>query len=77
MDQSILIQAGASATTVTILFVLAYVYKMVNHKRLRSNCCGQRLDVSVDIDNTTPIDVKTQNPSQDSNVNGVVSAAKA
>jgi len=76
MDQSILIQAGASATTITIFIVLAYVYKMVNHRRVRSNCCGKRLDVSLDIDSTTPIDVKTQNPLE-STVNGVVGTTKA
>lgn len=75
MDQSILIQAGASATTITIFIVLAYVYKMVNHRRVRSNCCGKRLDVSLDIDSTTPIDVKTH-PSQ-STVDGVVGTTKA
>lgn len=76
MDQSILIQAGASATTITIFIVLAYVYKMVNHRRVRSNCCGKRLDVSLDIDSTTPIDVKTQNPLE-STVNGIVGTTKA
>jgi hypothetical protein len=26
----------------------------INHKRIRSNCCGIRQEVSIDIDNTTP-----------------------
>ena len=26
----------------------------INHRRIRSNCCGKALDVSVDIENTTP-----------------------
>lgn len=26
----------------------------VNHKRIRSNCCGKPIVVSVDIENTTP-----------------------
>lgn len=62
MDQSILIQAGASATTISILFVLAWIYKTVNHKRLRSRCCGHDLDASVDIEDTTPKDKETTNP---------------
>jgi hypothetical protein len=62
MDQSILIQAGASATTISILFVLAWIYKTVNHKRLRSHCCGHDLDASVDIEDTTPKEKETTNP---------------
>lgn len=26
----------------------------INHRRLRSNCCGKALDMSVDIESTTP-----------------------
>jgi hypothetical protein len=54
MDQSVLIQAGASATTISILFILAYIYKAVNHHRIRSRCCGYHLDASVDVEETTP-----------------------
>lgn len=61
MDQSILIQAGASATTISILFILGWIYKTVNHRRLRSKCCGVDLDASIDIEDTTPKDVK-ENP---------------
>jgi len=27
---------------------------VVNHRRIRSNCCGRQASVSLDIDNTTP-----------------------
>jgi hypothetical protein len=54
MDQSILIQAGASATTISIIFILGYIYKTVNHRRVRSRCCGHDLDASLDIEETTP-----------------------
>ena len=27
---------------------------IVNHKRIRSNCCGKKAEVSLDIENTTP-----------------------
>jgi hypothetical protein len=26
----------------------------INHKRVRSNCCGTKLETSLDIENTTP-----------------------
>ena len=70
MDQSVLIQAGASATTISIIFILGYVYKMVNHHRIRSRCCGHNLDASLDVEETTPkstvVDLQTRQvqPSQ-------------
>jgi hypothetical protein len=30
------------------------VFAVVNHKRIRSNCCGVKLESSLDIENTTP-----------------------
>jgi len=35
--------------------ILGAVYTAVNHKRVRSRCCGKTLDMSVDVENTTPI----------------------
>jgi hypothetical protein len=28
---------------------------VINHKRIRSNCCGRRAEASFDIDNTSPV----------------------
>lgn len=30
------------------------VVGVVNHKRIRSNCCGKKAEVSLDIETTTP-----------------------
>jgi len=30
------------------------IYGVVNHKRVRSNCFGRKLEVSLDIESTTP-----------------------
>ena len=27
---------------------------IINHKRIRSSCCGKSVDISVDIESTTP-----------------------
>jgi len=54
MEQSVLIQAGASATTISIIFILGYIYKKVNHHRIRSRCCGKDFDASLDVEETTP-----------------------
>lgn len=32
----------------------ATILGVINHKRIRSNCCGAKLETSIDIENTTP-----------------------
>ena len=40
--------------------VLGAIYTAVNHKRLRSRCCGKVIEASIDVENTTPVDnIKT------------------
>lgn len=34
--------------------VAAAILGAINHKRLRSNCCGKETVLSVDVENTTP-----------------------
>lgn len=34
--------------------LLATLFYAVNHKRVRSNCCGAKLEASLDVENTTP-----------------------
>ena len=36
----------------TVLGVLLYVIKTVNHSKVKSKCCGKRCDASLDIDST-------------------------
>jgi hypothetical protein len=36
------------------LTLVGGIYTAINHKRLRSNCCGKDLNISVDVENTTP-----------------------
>lgn len=45
---------GIGAGTVFALGVLYRVYVAVNHHRVRSNCCGKEVVVSVDVEETTP-----------------------
>lgn len=44
----------STGTGGTIIGILIMVYKAINHKRCRSNCCGAKGELSIDIDNTTP-----------------------
>jgi len=34
---------------------LGTIYATLNHKRIRSNCCGKKLEASLDVENTTPV----------------------
>jgi hypothetical protein len=34
---------------------LGTIYAAINHKRIRSNCCGKKLEASLDVENTTPV----------------------
>jgi hypothetical protein len=49
-----------TGTTGTILTVLYLLYKAFNHKRCRSNCCGKKLELSLDMENTSPPENKNQ-----------------
>jgi hypothetical protein len=43
--------------------ILGVVYTAINHKRIRSRCCGKVLEASIDVENTTPIqDAHAQTP---------------
>ena len=30
------------------------IFGVINHKRIRSNCCGHRGEISLDVENTSP-----------------------
>lgn len=38
-----------------VISVGGTILAVVNHKRIRSNCCGKELQVSLDVENTTPV----------------------
>jgi len=37
-----------------IISIGTMIIGYINHKRIRSNCCGNNLESSIDIENTTP-----------------------
>jgi len=37
-----------------VISIAGVIYTAVNHKRIRSNCCGKVLEASIDIEGTTP-----------------------
>jgi hypothetical protein len=57
------IAGGYIALTLT---VAGSIYAAVNHKHIRSSCCGKKAEISLDIDTVTPANttVQVQLPAQ-------------
>ena len=45
---------GISGIVALVAVVAKGIYEALNHKRCRSNCCGLRSIVSLDVESTTP-----------------------
>jgi hypothetical protein len=43
-----------AAYTSLVISLGAVILAVINHKRIRSNCCGKEASVSLDIENTSP-----------------------
>jgi hypothetical protein len=52
---------GMSSATVAILFLLYRAFKLVNERRLVSDCCGRKLEVGVAV-REMPATPDTNNP---------------
>ena len=50
-DENLMIVSSVSGA----LAVIATIIGVINHKRIRSNCCGRKAELSFDIDNTLPV----------------------
>jgi len=51
MDQN---TTTAIAYSGFVISLAGTIYAAVNHKRVRSNCCGAKIEASFDVENTTP-----------------------
>jgi hypothetical protein len=45
---------------------------VINHKRIRSNCCGKKSEISLDIENTTPSSDKKESFDQEKKESAIV-----
>lgn len=52
--EQMLSTGGVSAGTVAILFALYKLLSKLNHKKLRSSCCGKEMSVGVAVETLTP-----------------------
>jgi len=51
---------GVGAVSVLVLGLLYKLYQIINHRRIRSNCCGKIFVVAIDIDSTSTTPRQTQ-----------------
>ena len=42
------------ATVSLVVAIGGTILTMINHKRIRSHCCGKDIVASIDVENTTP-----------------------
>lgn len=59
MDTSALAGGGVGAS---IILTIGIIYKLINHKKLVSRCCGRSIDVSLDIGDTSPPEIRIRVP---------------
>lgn len=64
MDVNQYISGGIGASVIVALLVIKQIYNAINHKRFRSNCCGTKLEASMDVEDTTPKDAEHKEQKQ-------------
>jgi len=47
-------QVSILSVVAIVISVGGTVLSIINHKRIKSNCFGKKLEVSLDVENTTP-----------------------
>ena len=47
-------ESAALSITAIVISVGGIILGAINHKRVRSTCCGKKMDASLDIETTTP-----------------------
>jgi hypothetical protein len=47
---------GMSGGIAGIITLVVGIAIKMNHKRIRSKCCGKNIEVSVDVESTTPVE---------------------
>jgi hypothetical protein len=64
MDQNIIISIVALTISIG-----GSILAIINHKRIRSTCCGKEISASLDVESTTPPDLKIKVPKCPKDVN--------
>jgi hypothetical protein len=65
---------AAGGIGASVIVFAGIFYKFLNHKRIRSQCCGRIWTASVDIEETTPkIEKEKSTQAEDKNANESIS----
>lgn len=66
MDATTMSQIGLGGGVISILSVLVAVFKYMNHRTIRSRCCGSTAEMGIDVDtpkqDTTTLPTQPHNP---------------
>ena len=70
----------AIGSSLGIVSLVISVLTYFNHKRIRSTCCGKKLEASIDVENTSPMQVTKplliKTPSQEFDIDEVLPGIK-
>jgi hypothetical protein len=59
METSLFMSGSIGGVSVALMFGIAYaIYKAINHHRCRSVCCKKVMEASLDIETTTPPELR-------------------
>jgi hypothetical protein len=63
MDTTTMSQIGLGGGVISILSVLVAVFKYMNHRTIRSRCCGNTAEMGIDVDTpVVPVKPNTSEP---------------
>jgi hypothetical protein len=54
MDSSTMSQVGMGGGLASILAVAFAFFKYINHRNVRSHCCGRTIEMGIDVDTPEP-----------------------
>lgn len=62
MDATTMSQIGLGGGVISIVSVLVAVFKYMNHRTIRSRCCGLEGEVGIDVDTPKQVKPNTSEP---------------
>jgi hypothetical protein len=62
MDASQILSGSVGAAIVASIYGLGKLIQVINHKRVKSSCCGKKIEASFDIEQTIPSPQPKENP---------------
>jgi len=51
-------QVGMGGGVISILTIAFQVFKYINHRNVRSHCCGKEIEMGIDVDTPEPAVIK-------------------